>query len=411
MSEIHSFLFLFPALMSLIWTSGAIWQHWSTERYQRTGEQPPPRYLAQPVSVLIPCFNEAQQVTDTVTHALSISQAEFEVIAIDDGSTDETLRLLNDLANKHSRLRVLALGSNQGKAVALRAGAKIARFPVLVCIDGDARISRDAPGWLVGQFMEDPRLGAATGNPRVRNRHSLLTRLQLGEFSTIVGTIKRAQMRLGCLFTVSGVIAAFRKTAVEQVDYWTADALTEDIDITWKIQRAGWTACFEPRALAWILTPATWSGLWRQRLRWAMGGAQVMFRNLDVLVLAPPRSGLRILMLEMIVSVIWCYLLAILSTIALISLAGTLTDSVIPHFAVGAGALILLTLCLLQFTVGTLMDHRYDPTAWRSVIFIPIYPAAFWILQFAATLVAYPKILTRRPGRPATWISPDRGHP
>lgn len=410
MIEIDFFLFLFPALMSITWTIGAIWQYRVSEYHQPAGERPSEACLAQPVSVLIPCFNEAQQVTDTVTHALAITQKDFEVIAIDDGSTDETLRLLNDLAAHHPRLRVLALGSNQGKAAALRAGAKIAKFPILICIDGDARIDRDAPAWLAHRFMENPRLGAATGNPRVRNRHSILTRLQLGEFSTIVGTIKRAQMRLGCLFTVSGVIAAFRKSAVEEVGYWTADALTEDIDITWKIQRAGWTAAFEPRALVWILTPATWNGLWRQRLRWAMGGAQVMLRNIDVIARSPS-MGLRILMLEMIASVVWCYLLAIFSTGTLINTAIALASGVTPVVAIGEGALILLVLCLLQFTVGTLIDHRYDPTAWRSVIFIPFYPAAFWILQFAATLVAYPKVLTRRRGRPATWISPDRGHP
>lgn len=410
MIDIDFFLFLFPAVMSLIWTSGAIWQYRSGEHRQRKGERPSTLCLNEPVSLLIPCFNEARQVTDTVTYALSISQTNFEVIAIDDGSTDDTLEILNELATYHPQLRVVALGSNQGKAAALRAGAKVAQHPILICIDGDARIDRDAPGWLVDRFLADPLLGAATGNPRVRNRRSILTRLQVGEFSTIVGTIKRAQMRLGCLFTVSGVIAAFRKTAVEQVDYWTADALTEDIDITWKIQRAGWRACFEPRALVWILTPATWRGLWRQRLRWAMGGAQVMLRNVDVLVRAP-HAGLRLLMMEMIASVLWCYLLALVSVGSLLHIVTTLLTGGTPEITVGGGALILLLLCLLQFAVGTLMDHRYDPTAWRSVMFIPLYPAAFWILQFATTLVAYPKVLARRRGRPATWISPDRGHP
>ncbi|MFM7395912.1 MAG: poly-beta-1,6-N-acetyl-D-glucosamine synthase [Gammaproteobacteria bacterium] len=410
MTDIDFFLFVFPALMSLLWTSGAIWQYLRREARQPRHQRPPDAFLVEPVSVLIPCFNEAQQVTDTVTHALSISQRTFEVIAIDDGSTDDTLAILKELERDHPSLRVLSLGSNQGKAAALRAGAKIAKFSILVCIDGDARIDRDAPGWLAGQFITNPKLGAATGNPRVRNRHSMLTRLQVGEFSAIVGTIKRAQMRLGCLFTVSGVIAAFRKIAVEQVDYWTADALTEDIDITWKIQRAGWRACFEPRALVWILTPATWSGLWRQRLRWAMGGAQVMLRNADVLVRSP-HVGLRVLMLEMMASVAWCYLLAVVSIIALVNIMSALFMTGSLTLTVGNGAWILLVLCLLQFSVGTLMDHRYDPTAWRSVMLIPLYPAAFWVLQCATTLVAYPKILARRRGRPATWISPDRGHP
>ncbi len=63
--------------------------------------------------------------------------------------------------------------------------------------------------------------------------------------------IKRAQRTFGRLFTVSGVITAFRKSAVHQVDYWSPNMLTEDIDITWKLQRAGWDIRFEPNALVW----------------------------------------------------------------------------------------------------------------------------------------------------------------
>lgn len=56
--------------------------------------------------------------------------------------------------------------------------------------------------------------------------------------------------------------------------------LTEDIDISWKLQRAGWNIHFEPNALVWILMPETFNGLWKQRLRWAMGGAQVLIKNI-----------------------------------------------------------------------------------------------------------------------------------
>jgi biofilm PGA synthesis N-glycosyltransferase PgaC len=141
-----------------------------------------------------------------------------------------------------------------------------------------------------------------------------------------------------------------------------------------------------------------------------MGGAQVMLRNVGVLGRSS-RIGLRLLMLEMMVSVAWCYLLAIFSAGAIFHVTVTLAAGSVPTITAGDGALILTGLCLLQFVVGTFMDHRYDPTAWRAVILIPFYPAAFWILQFVATLVAYPRVLIRRRGRPATWISPDRGHP
>src|SRR3546814_9979139 len=85
------------------------------------------------------------------------------------------------------------------------------------------------------------------------------------------------------MFTVSGVCSAFRRKALDEVDYWDLDMITEDIDITWKLQRAHWTVFYEPRALCWILMPETLRGLWTQRFRWSQGGAEVFLKNLTTI--------------------------------------------------------------------------------------------------------------------------------
>ena len=64
----------------------------------------------------------------------------------------------------------------------------------------------------------------------------LLGKLQVGEFSSIIGLIKRAQRVYGRMFTISGVIAGFRKSALHDVGYWSTDMVTEDIDISWRLQ-------------------------------------------------------------------------------------------------------------------------------------------------------------------------------
>jgi biofilm PGA synthesis N-glycosyltransferase PgaC len=263
----------------------------------------PPRLKdAPPVSVLIPCYNEGDNAEETLRHALALNYPDFEVIAINDGSRDNTREVLERLAAQHPRLRVVHLAQNQGKAMALQAGSLLARHEILIGIDGDALLDPHSAHWLVRHFVADARVAAVTGNPRIRNRSTLLGRVQVGEFSSIVGMIKRAQKNFGSLFTVSGVITAFRKAAVHDVGYWSADMLTEDIDITWKLQRAGWTVKFEPNALVWILMPETLRGLWKQRLRWATGGAQVLLKNFDVLW--HPRQGFMWpLLLEMCASV------------------------------------------------------------------------------------------------------------
>ncbi len=404
------FVFYYPLLMSFLWMTGAALFYWRYERGEAPWDRPRPLPDTPPVSVLIPCYNEGDNAQETLSHALALDYPEFEVIAINDGSTDDTGAVLERMAATNPRLRVVHLAQNQGKAMGLQAGALLARHELLVCIDGDALLDRHAAHWLVRHFVESPEVAAVTGNPRIRNRSTLLGRVQVGEFSSIVGTIKRAQRIFGRIFTVSGVIAAFRKSAVHQVGYWSADALTEDIDITWKLQRAGWDVRFEPNALTWILMPETLRGLWKQRLRWAMGGAQVLLKNLDA-ALQPSQRSLWPLLLEMCVSVAWSFSMLLVTAAWLLRLvlpAGLMPEVGSPLSLQGSGVVLGAT-CLVQFAFSSWLDSRHDRGLWRNLFWMIWYPVVYWVINCAATVVAYPKVLARGRGRRARWVSPDRG--
>jgi biofilm PGA synthesis N-glycosyltransferase PgaC len=262
----------------------------------------------------------------------------------------------------------------------------------------------------VRHFVQKPGVAAVTGNPRIRNRSTILGRVQVGEFSCIVGTIKRAQKTFGRIFTVSGVITAFRRSAVHQVDYWSTDVLTEDIDITWKLYRAGWDVLFEPRALTWILMPETLRGLWKQRLRWATGGAQTLLRNLDAWG-RPEQRHLWPLLLEMTASAVWAYALLGLSLLWLLGLllpAGMVPPVGSP-LVPASGGVLLGTACLLQFVFSTAMDARYDRGLGRALFWMIWYPVAYWVIGAATTIAAYPLVFIRGKGARARWVSPDRG--
>src|SRR5258708_36502311 len=103
--------------------------------------------------------------------------------------------------------------------------------------------------------MSSTRVGAVTGNPRIRNRSTLFGRIQVGEFSSTAGLLKRAQRTYGRLFTISGVIAGFRKMALHQAGHWSQDMLTEAIDATWKLELAKWGGRAEPRPPCWSRLP------------------------------------------------------------------------------------------------------------------------------------------------------------
>jgi biofilm PGA synthesis N-glycosyltransferase PgaC len=403
------FVFYYPLFMSYLWMMGALMFYWK-ERQDPPYDQPPVLENSPAVSILIPCFNEGDNARETIGYALGLQYPDFEVIAINDGSSDDTGDILNALAAQYPKLKVVHLAQNQGKAMALQAGSLVARSEYLIGIDGDALIDPHAAHWLVRHFEQDASVAAVTGNPRIRNRSTLIGRVQVGEFSSIVGMIKRAQRSFGRLFTVSGVITAFRKSAVHDVGYWSADMLTEDIDITWKLQRAGWDVRFEPNALVWILMPETLNGLWKQRLRWAMGGAQVLLKNLDVFF-KPKQNFLWPLMFELCLTLLWSYsmlIMAIFWFVSFILPMNTLPIVGSPFIPHGSGILLGAT-CLLQFAVSKWMDSRYETKLGRNYYWMIWYPLVFWMINICSTIVAFPKILMRRTGKRARWVSPDRG--
>jgi biofilm PGA synthesis N-glycosyltransferase PgaC len=405
-------IFYYPLVMAYVWMIGSISFYLRRERGQPDVFGPLPGLARIPsVAIVIPCHNEGDNVRDTIAFAARQNYPDFEIIAVNDASRDDTLAILTELAARTPRMRVINLASNQGKAMGMRTAAMLSDAEIIIGIDGDSLLSPEATTWLVRHFVEDESVGAVTGNPRVRNRTTLLGRIQVGEFSAIVGMIKRAQQAYGQIFTVSGVIAAFRRSALQQAGYWSTDMVTEDIDISWRLQLRGWRIRFEPNALCWVLMPESVRGLWRQRARWAQGGAEVMLRYTPQILRWRSR-GLWPLWAEYWVSVAWSYLLAL-------ALASAFVHAVLPDafgWAVDImprwfGVLLSVT-CLFQFGVSLFIDSRYEQRAGglgRYYFWIIWYPIAYWAIGVSTNLVGVRRALFRQRGQPAIWGASDRG--
>jgi len=407
--NLPAFCFSYPFIMAWYWMAGGLFYHLWRERGFNTPDDPPALDEWPPISVLIPCFNESETAIETLTAAHDVDYPDFEIIAINDGSSDDTAEILDRLAQSLPRLRVIHLATNGGKARALNIGARLAQHELLFCIDGDALIDPHALRWAAYNFRRAD-VGVFTGNPRVRNRSTVLGRMQVGEFCSIIGLIKRAQTAYGSLFTVSGVAAGYRRKALQDAGWWSSDTMTEDIDVTWRIQLAGWQAIYAPSVIVWILMPETLKGLWRQRLRWAEGGAQIMVdHGLAVLRLRCP--PLIPIYLSYLLSVVWSYAMLISILAGLRDLTGwggfgILTGvSLIPAWA----GLVLCLTYLLQAMVSHLLERRYEPTMFRSLFWVIWYPLAFWLISMATTVVAVPRVLFGRKEKRGKWVSPDRG--
>lgn len=408
---VSGFVFYYPFFMSYFWMIGGLLHYFLLERGTARVQHPlallgVKRYPK--VSIIVPCYNEEANVREVISHLARMRYPNFDIIAVNDGSSDRTGERLNELAAQYPQLLVIHQSSNQGKAIGLTTAAQVTDAEYLMCIDGDSILDVDAIAWMIRHLMENPTIGAVTGNPRIRTRSTLLGRMQVGEFSSIVGLIKRTQQIYGRLLTVSGVVVMFRKHALEEVGYWSNDMLTEDIDISWKLQVGGWIIRYEPRALSWILMPETFRGLYKQRLRWAKGGIQALIKYAPAM-LSLRQSMMWPIFFEYALSVVWAYSMLIVISW---SVLGFFIDMP-PEWRMEAfprwhGTLLFIT-CVLQLLIGCFIDRRYDDGILGYFVDTVWYPVAFWILNLITTVVGFPAVAFQRTRARARWTSPDRG--
>ena len=226
-------------------------------------------------SVIVPAFNEAVGVERAVRSFAASDYPEFEVIVVDDGSTDGTGRLVEAL--RLARVRVIRQ-TNAGKPAALNRGIAASTGEVVVMVDADTIFERDSLRRVIAPLAA-PEVGAVSGNTKVGNRRGLLAQWQHIEYVMGFNLDRRLYDVLRCMPTVPGAIGAFRRRALAEVGGVSADTLAEDTDLTLALGRAGWEVVYAEEARAWTEAPTTLSGLWRQRYRWSYGTMQAVWKH------------------------------------------------------------------------------------------------------------------------------------
>jgi cellulose synthase/poly-beta-1,6-N-acetylglucosamine synthase-like glycosyltransferase/peptidoglycan/xylan/chitin deacetylase (PgdA/CDA1 family)/spore germination protein YaaH len=235
-----------------------------------------------PVSVVIAAFNEATVIEQTVQATLDSEWPELEIIIVDDGSTDDTAAVVERAFAGEPRVR-LVRQSNQGKAAALNTGIALARFDILVGFDADTQVEPDAIGLLARHFVR-PTVAAVAGNVKVGNRVNMLTVWQSIEYITSQNLDRGAYALLNGVTVVPGAIGAWRKSAVYAVGGYVSDTLAEDMDLTFRLRRAGWRITSDAEAIGWTEAPERFRAFLRQRFRWAFGSLQVLWKHRGALL-------------------------------------------------------------------------------------------------------------------------------
>lgn len=228
------------------------------------------------ISVVVPAFNEEVIIKDCIRSLLQLNYADYEVIVVDDGSTDNTLQEAREF--EASGVKVIHQ-ENQGKANALNNGIRHSHGEIVVTVDADTRLHEESLSRISRRFVHRPGLGAVAGNVKVARSSGLLNALQASEYTTGINLIRKAQSILGCVMIVPGPIAALKRKAVEEVGLLSDDTFAEDFDVTMKILKGGYRVEYEEGAIAFTDAPKDLEDLMKQRRRWYRGRIQVLDKH------------------------------------------------------------------------------------------------------------------------------------
>ena len=255
------------------------------------------------VSILVPAFQESDTIASALRSLIELDYPLYEIIVVDDGSPDDTYEKASAFIGDHGRCRMrLFRKPNGGKWSALNLAFGQASGELILCIDADSRLSRDALKRLVAH-MDDPGVAGVSGQITVRNRRNILTRLQAYEYIVANGGLRSAQSLLGAVLVVPGPIGLYRRAALQGVSAATGGAATggaatggidhplrpgevpgpfshetfaEDFQLSLTILAAGGRIVYEPRALSYTKSPDLTHTLLNQRYRWFRGTMQVL---------------------------------------------------------------------------------------------------------------------------------------
>lgn len=230
------------------------------------------------VSVIIPAWNEEQNIVSTIQSVIQNKDVRKEIIVIDDGSKDSTAPLSKLMALEHPKESITVVCvKNGGKANALNIGIARARGNIIVTMDADAIFERTTLKRLVAPFS-DPEIGAVAGKVYTARRKTFFEYLQSLEYLVGQNIDKFALSSVNAVGVIPGPIGAWRKKDLIAVGGFSRDTLVEDQDMTLAILARGRKIAYIPNAIAYTETPSTIHSFLRQRFRWTYGTMQCFWK-------------------------------------------------------------------------------------------------------------------------------------
>lgn len=397
-----------------------------------------------PVSILVPAFNEGSTILTTVNHLLKMDYKLFEIVVVDDGSTDATAQRMIETFNMkrdHRPVRlqvpsndilevymgeqnkipiVLVRKVNGGnKADAVNAGINVSRYPYFVSMDADEVLQADALKNATKFFLESDKVIAVGGQIRLANgvkfknampvetrmSRNPIVSIQTLEYIRAFITARIFHDTFNGNLNISGGFGLFKKEAVITVGGYDPNSVGEDMDLVLKLHtyyrknKFPYSIKYTPEAICWTQAPFTLNSLGRQRARWHRGLIQCMW-NYRTLFMNPKYKSLSLF------SYSYYFLYELMAPfvellgVVVIAVALTFSRLNIP-FAILL-ALLYLSFCVLQTIVLYMSKtlQREDKIYARDVLWtilmafaeVLVYRPILFFIRLYATLTYVNKL-------------------
>ena len=223
------------------------------------------------VSIMIPAHNEENVIAHTIATMQRLDYPRFEIIVIDDHSSDRTSEIVRQFP--HVKLVQRRNLPNRGKSEALNAGLEFAEGDVLCVFDADSEVAPDFLRQSVPHMVDNPEICGVQAQVRMYNRRdNQLTAAQDDEFAVFNEILQLGRTALGGASALGGNGQLTKRSALLAVGGWNPGSLTEDLDLTMRLLLAGRGRIHHAtEAIVWQEGVTTTAGLIRQRQRWAEG--------------------------------------------------------------------------------------------------------------------------------------------
>ena len=380
----------------------ALWQRFRPRHF---ADQTPPH-----VSVIVPAYNEAKVVNQTIESILASDYPNFDIIFVDDGSTDDTVDVVKGRFGGHPLVTVLSKG-NGGKSRALNYGIERTDAPIVITLDADTQFYPDTLPKLVRHFS-DPHVGAVAGNAKVGNRINVMTRWQALEYITSQNLDRRAFELMNAITVVPGAVGAWRREAVLVAGGFATNTLAEDADLTFAVVGQGYAIAYEDEAIGLTEAPDTVRNFIKQRYRWMYGTLQTIWKHRRNFFRVRSTRGLSLVALpNVLVFQVLFPLVSPLIDLALITSLVWTAIQRIQHPIDYAGSFQHLLVFYILFTVidiivasiAFLIEKRREE--WSLILWLPLQRFFYRQLMY---YIAYKAVTTVIKGKLVQWGYQER---